>query len=367
MQSSGKFEYARDQGEERHRQVQPWCSTLLQDPHWPPLSTQLNRIVREITKSETTLGRKDLLEKLKQKVTNKRLHNISQSIGDITACGNLLPYPLNRATTTLPLLQVGTCRQGVYRFYFLDLVGVPTNSLEEEIQKLRQQQKDTVSYHGSAVPRPERRSVCGLGVSGTPYSWEHLLDDKCEEIILVGQNLRTQLGPTEFRKRIVDILEANDKTQVYFIGTLYECMKVLTHECAKHFDDTLRDLRKLYESLKDKESRDRLHVRFHRSACMLSALIVDPSITERAILVIWPKWGLDAEPGNRLYVVFRKSEHPDEFGKIAGHVPRMLQLDEDARTLSGICKDIKKEIEEGRKIETDGILPTLEWFIEKGW
>lgn len=208
---------------------------------------------------------------------------------------------------------------------------------------------------------PEKRIESNLGVSGSRYSFEHLLDDKSEEIFIIGQNLRTLMSTTGFKERIKQLLQKNKGLKIWFIGATYEGMKAISTECAEHFSDTLKDFKELYEDLGDNAAE--LRVRFHPSAISLSCMIRDPNNDDRGILVMTPKWARDAEPANRQYCVIEKWEYRDLFNKVAGHRVAMTQA--DSQRLKDICTVIKKEIDSGLKTDTQNITPVLEYFENK--
>ena len=211
---------------------------------------------------------------------------------------------------------------------------------------------------------PEKRILCDIGVSGSLYSFENLLDDNCKKIVLVGQNIRTVLSDSKFKERIIKLIKKNDKLEVLFIGTTYEGMKAISPECAEHFDETLRDLKYIYESIGD-ECSSQLKVCFHPSATSLSVLFRDPDPisdnVDRAILVMTPKWARDADPQNRLYCVIERWEYPNLFKRIYGHISAMTQS--DSQSLSEICRVIKNEINTGQKKDKNKIKPILDEFI----
>jgi len=208
---------------------------------------------------------------------------------------------------------------------------------------------------------PEKRIVSDLGVSGSRYSFEHLLDEKSHEIFIIGQNLRTLMSTQGFKARIKMLIQKNKELKIWFIGATYNGMKEISKECAEHFDNTLKDFKEIYEELGEKA--DKLYVRFHPSAISLSCIIRDPDDDKRGILVMTPKWARDADPANRHYCVIEKWEYRELFNRVAGHRIAMVQT--DSQRLKDICSVIDKEIDSGMKGNTYNIKSVLQYFKNK--
>lgn len=187
---------------------------------------------------------------------------------------------------------------------------------------------------------PEKRIVSDLGVAGSRYSFESILDSRASEIFIIGQNLRTLMSTTGFKEKVEELIRNPNGPYIWFIGSTWDGMKAISSECAQHFLDTLGDFRDLYESSGDQV--DRLRVRFHPSAISLSCIIRDPDDNKRGIAVMTPKWARDADPANRHYCVIERWEHRDIFNRVSGHRVAMTQA--DSLRLKDMSKIIKKDI-----------------------
>jgi len=207
----------------------------------------------------------------------------------------------------------------------------------------------------------EKRIVSDLGVSGSKYSFEKILDSKAKEIFVIGQNLRTLMSSPGFKEKIKELIDAPNGPIIWFIGSSWDGMKAISPECAHHFLDTLGDFRELYEYLGDQN--DKLLVRFHPSAISLSCIIKDPDNDKRGLLVMGPKWARDADPANRHFCVVERWEHRDIFNRVAGHRIAMTQA--DSLRLKDMSISIKRDIDDGSLVVNEVQAADLKYFIEK--
>lgn len=196
----------------------------------------------------------------------------------------------------------------------------------------------------------EEQIICGIGVADTPYSWQHLLDEKCKEIILVGQSLKTLFAQKEFRERIVTLMESSQPPRIKIIMTVPEIMLAIHGDQVGYhgFIETVRDLRNIYYDKLVKSKREMLSVHFHPGASSLSAIIRDPDDTKRGILVFTPKWATDRESQNRMFCVLEKWRHQILFKKLYGHVSDMT------RSESGSLQEMCRKLEVGLPAEDSG-------------
>lgn len=190
----------------------------------------------------------------------------------------------------------------------------------------------------------EEQIICGTGVSDTRYSWQRILDTKCNKIILAGQSIRTRFAQPEFRERIVTLLKSNNTLHIIIIMTVPEIMKATHGDRVGYlgFIDTVTDLRDIYYHRLDKPERERLSVHFHPGTSSLSATIRDPDNTDRGIIVFTPKWATDRESQNRMYCVLEKWRHRALFNKLYGHIYDMTRR--ESGSLQEMCKKLKIEL-----------------------
>jgi hypothetical protein len=183
----------------------------------------------------------------------------------------------------------------------------------------------------------EKRIVCGSGQAGTPYDYRSLLLRDPTEVFVITQNMRTLLSDKEYLPSISQWLarNGNRKPSLTFVLCKPNVLGVLNPTAKNHLKQSVVELRNF---LKTRPVNDQITIRFHSSTISLSAFVCDPKSKERGIMVFTPKWGLDAQPANRLYCVVERWEHDDLFNLIAGAIPAMVQ--NDSLSLDQVCTEL---------------------------
>lgn len=185
---------------------------------------------------------------------------------------------------------------------------------------------------------PEKRISCGSGIASTEYDFRALLARDPTEVFVVAQNMRTILSspgnlsamtkwlsrnPTDVERRLTIVLA----TPSSLTGT-----NLLARQ---HLRQTVTELRELQKNALHPEQ---LLICFHPGAAMLSVIACEKDDPKEGLLVFTPKFGIDAQPGNRLYCVIYRSEHPDLFGVLAGSITMMTQ--NDSLSLEDVCGEL---------------------------
>ncbi len=212
--------------------------------------------------------------------------------------------------------------------------------------------------------RPEKRIVSYLGNGSPTYSIKKIMDVKFKKLYIIGQNLLTITSSSEFHDRLKKRFEkakTDNDLHVYLIGATYDGMKVIGSECAQDFQETLKNIKFLYDQIP--EASKRLSVCFHPSAISLSAIVRDPQERSRGLAIFTVKWAKDNNPDDRLQCVVEKAEHPDLFGKIAGHLRAMTEG--YSMKLSDISSEIEKDIKLKKIVASKGIEEILTYFINR--
>jgi hypothetical protein len=162
--------------------------------------------------------------------------------------------------------------------------------------------------------------VLGVGQEASDYSFEKITKGLNEEIIIVGQNLRTLLASEKNKKRIIKLLD--DGIRVTFLIAKKETLEKVYPKAAKHIDDTYDDINSIYRTTRRKEL---FCVYYNDNTLSMSLIYADK--TSGGIIVINPKWFYDNEPLNRIYIVISEKENPVPYNKIKGYFPYMMQSD----------------------------------------
>ncbi len=185
---------------------------------------------------------------------------------------------------------------------------------------------------------PEKRISCGSGIASTEYDFRALLARDPKEIFVVAQNMRTILSapgnlssmkewlsrnPTDGERRLTMVLA----TPASLTGT--------NPLARQHLRQTVVELEELRKSASRPEQ---LVICFHPGAAMLSVIACEKDNPKEGLLVFTPKFGVDAQPGNRLYCVIYRAEHPDLFGVLAGSITMMTQ--NDSLSLKEVCSEL---------------------------
>lgn len=186
----------------------------------------------------------------------------------------------------------------------------------------------------------EKRISCGSGIASTEYDFRALLARDPREIFVVAQNMRTILSDPGNLRAMKEWLSKNPTDGERRLTIVLATPSSLTETntlARKHLQQTVVELDKLQKSASRSEQ---LVIRFHPGAAMLSVIACEKDNPKEGLLVFTPKFGVDAQPGNRLYCVIYRAEHPDLFGVLAGSITMMTQNDsrslEDVRSELGV-------------------------------
>ncbi len=188
----------------------------------------------------------------------------------------------------------------------------------------------------------EEQIITGIGLSDSRYSYKYLLDDKCKEVIIVGQNMRTLMSDSVFRNHIIALLKNDKDVKVTFILSTPEILKAMSKtlpQAYRHFIDSVTEMRDMYHENLGESERNRFSVHSHVGASSLSATIRDPSDNARGIITFTVKWSTDRDSQNRVFCVVEKRENRVLFNRLFGHVADMT------RSESGSLKEICEKIE----------------------
>jgi hypothetical protein len=74
----------------------------------------------------------------------------------------------------------------------------------------------------------EEQITTGMSLPDTKFSYKKLLDNKCKEVIMVGQNMRTLMSDNRFRDHIVNLLKNDKDVKVTFILSTPEILKAIS-------------------------------------------------------------------------------------------------------------------------------------------
>lgn len=181
----------------------------------------------------------------------------------------------------------------------------------------------------------------GIHLDGTPFAYDRILDRKCSEIYIVGQNLKTLIGRAQFRDKIATLLKKNKMLTVHFIVTTPAVMKTLDEYMPGvhgHYSETIADLSVLHWHSLSEDARKRMHVHAHPGATSLSAIIRDPGIKSRGLMTLSVKWTTDLEPHNRVFLVLEEWRSRALFSRFYGHVGVMTQKENGS--LQTLCTQL---------------------------
>ena len=185
---------------------------------------------------------------------------------------------------------------------------------------------------------PEKRISCGSGIASTDYDFRALLARDPREVYLIAQNLRTMLSSPGNLSAMAEWLSRNPEDDQRRLTIVLATPSALTGTnplVKEHLRQTVAELRTLQQS----NSNDgRLVIRFHPGAATLSVVACEKDDPNKGLLIFTPKFGLDTQPGNRLYCVIYRREHPDLFGVIAGSITTMTQ--NDSLTLEEVSSEL---------------------------
>lgn len=189
----------------------------------------------------------------------------------------------------------------------------------------------------------ERQIVCGAGQNGTRYDALRLLAKAQEEVVIIGQNMKTLLSDPDFLPTVARRLHNKKNLRIHFVLTTFDAMKAISESpqahlhtsisvdrtvaAEVHYRESVEQIARFVGETLPSEDRNRFSVSFHPGASSLSAIVIDANAKSHSTLVFTPKWAVDAQPDNRLFCVLRRSETPDLFNLLNGSVKRLRQCD----------------------------------------
>lgn len=189
------------------------------------------------------------------------------------------------------------------------------------------------------VLSPEKRISCGSGIASTEYDFRALLARDPKEIFVVAQNMRTILSNPVNLSAIKEWLSRNPADRERRLTIILATPTSLTATnplAGQHLLQTVSELEKLQKSASHPE---RLVICFHPGAATLSVIVCEKDNPKEGLLVFTPKFGVDAQPSNRLYCILYRTEHPDLFGVLAGSITMMTQ--NDSFSLQEVRRELK--------------------------
>lgn len=190
----------------------------------------------------------------------------------------------------------------------------------------------------------EERMTTGMSLPDTRFSYKKILDSKCKEVIMVGQNMRTLMSDSKFRDHIVDLLRNNKDVKITFVLSTPEILRAMSKSIApayRHYIDSVTEMRDMYHDRLGISERNRFFVCAHAGATSLSATIRDPKEIKRAVITFTVKWATDRDPQNRIFCVVEKWENRPLFNRLYGHVDDMTRS--ESGSLKELCEKIGVE------------------------
>jgi len=160
----------------------------------------------------------------------------------------------------------------------------------------------------------ERGIPAGVRISISPYKFDNVIDDKCDEIIMTGHNFADQLAPEKgaiLLKVIQDALKENKTLKMTLVFAPPDLLKNANEEGYRDLINTSipQFVNLKYGSLLNEEQQQRLFIYCSSGALSFSCFARD--ITKNnGLITVNPRWITDQMGGGRMFFAVRESDNP---------------------------------------------------------
>lgn len=197
----------------------------------------------------------------------------------------------------------------------------------------------------------DRGIPAGVRISNSPYKFDSVIDDKCNEIFMTGHNFADQLDPQKgaiLLRVVKNSLEVNKELRMTLVFAPPDLLKEAHEEGYRDLINTSipQFVNLKYGSLLNEEQQQRLFIYCSSGALSLSCFARDIN-DDNGLITVNPRWITDQMGGGRMYFAVRKSDNAEIYESMRKQIDlaysEIREIHPTAKTLRQVVLELDKK------------------------